>query len=165
MNDNLKLSKEGRNLIKSFERFEPVSYRCPAGKWTIGYGHTQGVQQGQTCTKEQAEKWLDHDIQDAEKIIKRHVTVALTQGQYDALVSFVFNVGAGVEGGKSGFITLRDGRQSTLLGYVNQGRFTNAAAEILKWVRAGGLVLGGLLRRRQAEKDMFCGLTYKNRKT
>ena len=94
MNESLKTSREGRALIKSFERCEPTSYRCPAGKWTLGYGHTRGVTQGQTCTRDQADRWLDQDISDAERIIRKHVSVPLTQGQFDAMVSFVFNIGS-----------------------------------------------------------------------
>ena len=155
MNDNLKTSREGRALIKSFERFEPTSYRCPAGKWTLGYGHTRGVTQGQTCTRDQADRWLDQDISDAEMIIRKHVSVKLTQGQFDAMVSFVFNIGAGMRGVKDGLVTLRNGKPSSLLTYLNASRFESAAIEMLKWCHVGGVILNGLKRRRQAEKDLF----------
>jgi lysozyme len=98
---------------------------------------------GMTCTQEQAEQWLQEDIQSAADAVNRLVTVELTQQEFDALVDFTFNLGAG------------NLQSSTLLRLLNSGDYTGAAGEFDKWDRAGGQVLAGLLRRRQAEADMF----------
>jgi lysozyme len=98
---------------------------------------------GMTCTQEQAEQWLQEDVQSAADAVNRLVTVELTQQEFDALVDFTFNLGAG------------NLQRSTLLRLLNSGDYTGAAAEFQKWDKAGGQVLAGLLRRRQAEADMF----------
>ncbi len=111
--------------------------------WTIGVGHTGGVKPGDTCTMEQAMAWLRSDVAWAEAAVNRRITVPLAQSQFDALVSFVFNVG------ESQFGT------STLLRLLNAGDYRGAAAQFDRWNLAGGRVMPGLVRRRAEERAMF----------
>lgn len=111
--------------------------------WTIGYGHTRGVQPNDVCTLEQADAWLAEDIEDAEREVNTHVVVPLTQHQFDALVDFVFNLGSG------------NFEHSTLLRLLNAGDMAGADAEFAKWVRGGGKVLPGLVKRRALEAAWF----------
>lgn len=130
-------------LIKRFEGLRLTAYKCPAGIWTIGYGHTCGVRQGQRCTEAQAEAWLVEDIRDAERTVDYLIKAPLTDNQRGALVSFVFNVGAG------------NFRASTLLKKLNIRDYDGAADEFRRWNKAGGKVLAGLTRRRDAEAALF----------
>lgn len=139
----MQISQAGLDLIKKFEGFEPEAYLCPAGIWTIGYGHTGDVAEGQTITEEEAEELLRHDVAFAEDAVTDYVEGDLTQGQFDALVCFVFNIGAGAF------------RDSTLLRLLNQGDSEGAAEQFLRWNKAGGKVLAGLTRRREAERELF----------
>jgi lysozyme len=136
-------SEDGLHLTEQFEGCKLDAYQDSVGVATIGYGHTRNVTMGMTCTQEQAEQWLQEDIQSAADAANRLVTVELTQQEFDALVDFTFNLGAG------------NLQRSTLLRLLNSGDYTGAAAEFQKWDKAGGQVLAGLLRRRQAEADMF----------
>lgn len=138
-------SQRGIDLIKQFEGMVLKAYLCPAKIWTIGYGHTRTAKPGMVITEEQAEALLRADLVDFERAVNHAVTVPLQQYQFDALVSFAFNVGA------SAF------RGSTLLQRVNAERWTEAAAEFDRWTRGDGKVLPGLVRRRQAERAMFEG--------
>jgi lysozyme len=130
-------------LVKASEGCKLTAYRCPAGVWTVGYGHTRGVTPGQTITQDDAELLLESDLDDAAEQVASMVTVPLTQGQLDALCDFVFNLGAG---------RLRD---STLLRLLNQGRHAEAAGQFKFWVMAGGHPLPGLVKRRAAERALF----------
>jgi len=141
----MKYSKKGLQLTEQFEGCKLVAYQDQVGVWTIGYGHTSGVHQGMTCTQQQAEQWLSDDTAAAEQDVNTHVAVPLTQGEFDALVDFAFNLGRGAL------------NNSTLLKYLNQGEYSAAANEFEKWDRAGGKEVAGLLRRRQAEKQEFTG--------
>ena len=136
-------SDAGLKFTESFEGCRLESYLDQAGIPTIGYGHTSGVGMGDRCTLEQAEKWLRVDIKEAEDAVNRLVKVALTQNQYDALVDFTFNLGAGNLG------------KSTLLRLLNKGQYNDASQEFKNWNRAGGFVRAGLARRRLAEKELF----------
>jgi lysozyme len=138
-------SKAGLALTESFEGVRLVAYQDQVGRWTIGYGHAEGVHEGDTCTQEQAEQWLEQDVQWAESVVNNHVTIPLTQTQFDALVDFVFNVGSG------------NFEHSSLLELVNTGDFEQAAQQFEKWSHAGGVVVAGLLRRRIAEEQEFSG--------
>jgi lysozyme len=134
------------DLIKRFEGYSDKAYPDPgtgASPWTIGYGHTRGVEPGMTCTMEQATRWVYDDVEDAARAVQDYVRVPLTQSQFDALVSFVYNVG------------VHNFNTSTLLKKINMGDMDGAAAEFLRWNRAGGKVMNGLTRRRQAESDLF----------
>ena len=139
----MQISKDGLDLIKQFEGLYLKAYRCPAGVPTIGYGYTAGVAMGQTITQQQADDYLRRDVRQFERAVARLVTVPLTQGQFDALVSFAFNLGEGALA------------QSTLLRLLNAGDYAGAAAQFDRWNKAGGRVLPGLVRRRAAERALF----------
>ncbi len=134
-------------LIKQFEGFLPTVYICPSGYLTIGYGHVVKPQELKRfaggITKEQAEALLRQDVQTAERAVLRLITVPLTDGQFDALVSFTFNLGAGAL------------QRSTLRRKVNRSEHAAVPAEFRKWVWAGGRKLEGLLRRREAESALY----------
>lgn len=147
-NSLLVTSDRGVSLVKAFEGLETTAYPDPGNPatgepWTIGYGHTRGVQKGDTCTEEQATEWLREDLKAAEGAVRHLVDVMLTQNQFDALVSFVFNVGASAFG------------SSTLLRLLNQWNYEGAADQFKRWNRGASGVLPGLVRRRAAERDLF----------
>lgn len=143
----MKISKVGVSLIKHWEGFRADSYLCPAGVWTIGYGHTGKVNAGMKVSPEEAEKLLIHDLRWAEKTVRNFVKVDLTQNQYDALVSFVFNVGSHAF------------RTSTMLRLLNEGKsVTEICEQFGRWVLAGGDVLRGLVNRREMEENLFRGV-------
>lgn len=138
----MRTSSKGIALIKEYEGLRLLAYKCSAGVWTIGYGHTSGVMPGMSCTEEQADAWLVEDLAEAEREV-RAARTDLTQGQFDALVSFVFNLGAGKF------------KTSTLRKYVLSRSFILAAQEFGKWINAGGKPERGLIRRRAAEAALF----------
>lgn len=139
----MQYSKQGLALTGKFEGCRLTAYLDQVGVPTIGYGHTRGVRLGMTCTQEQAEAWLREDIAICEQDVNTHVKVPLTQGEFDALVDFSFNLGCASLNG------------STLLRLLNTGDYHGAAAEFEKWDHAGGKVVSGLLRRRIAEEQEF----------
>lgn len=142
----MRTSERGLAFIAEHEGLMLHAYPDPgtgAEPYTIGYGHTGGVKPGDTCTEAQAMEWLAEDVREAERAIERLVTVDLTQDQFDALVSFVFNLGAGNFGG------------STLLKRINAGDFEGASREFPKWNKAAGRVMAGLTKRRLAEAALF----------
>lgn len=137
-------SPAGRAFIESFESFRPTAYLPTRNDVpTIGYGHTHDVRTGDTCTVAQADALLGEDLFVCEHVIDNSVTAPLNQNQYDALISFVFNVGAGAFSG------------STLRKLLNEDDFEGAAEQFLVWDHQAGIVLPGLLRRRQAERELF----------
>lgn len=142
-----KTGELGKALIKKSESFEKATYICPAGVPTIGYGTTKidgkPVPMGMTITKEQAEKLLEDDLLVFENAVNKFVRVEITQNQFDALISFVYNVGIG------------NFSNSTLLRVLNQGNYTEAADQILRWTKAKGKELPGLVKRRDAERQLF----------
>lgn len=143
----MKTSTRGKNLIKKYEGLHLTVYRCPAGILTIGYGHTKTAQPSMKINKEMAEILLEQDLTDVENAIKRLVKVPLSQNQFDALVSFIFNIG------ETKF------SKSTLLKYINENKILQAGEEFMKWTKArqpGGLKeLPGLVKRRAEEKTLF----------
>jgi len=139
----MKTGTKGIELIKHFEGCELEAYKCAAGVWTIGYGHIKGVTPESVITQEQAEQMLVEELNEYEGYINDMVTTPLSQNQFDALVSWVYNLGGG------------NLKASTLLKVVNQGDFDGVPAQIMRWNKAGGKVLEGLTRRRQAEADLF----------
>jgi lysozyme len=158
----IRTSPAGKAIIKEFEKFRAKPYLCPAKKWTQGWGHTKGVRpDSPPVTREQAEALLADDLAEVERLISKHVCVPLTQGQYDAFASILFNVGHGTRGVKDGIIVLKLGGPSTLLRKLNAGDYSCAAAEFLRWNKArkdGKLIeLAGLTKRRKAEMEMFIG--------
>lgn len=148
------ISDNGLNLIKSFEGLHKVgedgkvrSYRCVAGRWTIGYGHTKGVRSGHTISQQQAEDYLREDVREFEQAVTRNINVPLTQHQFDALVSLVFNIG------EANFAS------STLKKLLNKGLYDEVPEQIMRWNKArvdGKLQpVRGLTRRRSAESALF----------
>ena len=140
---NMNIGQKGIDLIKHFEGCELNAYKCPAGVWTIGYGHIKGVSEGMSITQEQAEQMLLDELKEYENYINELVTVNLSQNQFDALVSWVYNLGPA------------NLQASTLLKVLNAGDYAGVPAQIKRWNKAGGKVLEGLTRRRQAEADLF----------
>ncbi len=137
-------SQPGIDLIKRFEGCQLRTYCCPAGKPTIGFGHTGAdVYDGLIITPERAEEMLRDDLRDVEKAVLQAVTAPITQGQFDALVSFTYNVGIGAL------------KASTLLRKLNAEDYIGASAQFSLWTKAGGRDLPGLIRRRAAERSMF----------
>lgn len=141
----MKTSQRGIELIKLFEGYSERVYMCAGGKYTIGYGHTKGVEPGDTCTREQAEKYLRDDLQDAEEAIEALISVPLAQNQFDALVSLVYNIGSG------NFF------DSTIRRVINLkiSDIDEYRRAWMMWVKSKGKVLKGLVRRREAEFKLF----------
>lgn len=145
----MKTSNKGIAMIKGHEGFRTRAYRCPAGVWTIGYGHTRSVNSGDVITESQAEKLLRGDLETAERAILAH-KLPLSQNQFDALVSFVFNVGTG-----------NFSRSSLLKKAKVNVNDASIATEFRKWNKArnpktGKLeVLPGLVRRREDELKLY----------
>ena len=143
------ISEKGLSLVRQFEGLRTTAYKCSAGVWTIGYGHTQQVKAGQVITKTQADAFLQLDISKADAAIQRLVKVPINQNERDALASFIFNLGAGAF------------ESSTLLKKINEGDKQSAANEFLKWDKFRNPVtkkleaLTGLTKRRVAEKSLF----------
>ena len=144
------ISQEGIELIKKFEGCELKSYRCSADVLTIGYGHTKGVTEGMEIDKDEAENLLANEMLEYENYINDNVEVELEQNQFDALVCWVYNLGVGSL------------RSSTMLTVLNDGDYKGVPAQIKRWNRAGGKVLDGLIRRRNAEAAMFNGDDWTN---
>jgi lysozyme len=142
-----KTSKSGKDLIKSHEGFKLNAYLCPAGVPTIGFGTTRikgnPVQMGMMITTDEANILLEEDLKLFEDAVNHLVKVFLNQNQFDALVSFVYNVGVG------------NFRSSTLLRLLNEGKYIQAAEQFLRWNKAKGKVLPGLIRRRTEEMMLF----------
>ncbi|MCO7417058.1 MULTISPECIES: lysozyme [Enterobacter cloacae complex] len=144
----MQTSDKGIALIKQFEGCKLTAYQDSVGVWTIGYGWTKPVdgkpiRAGMTIKQETAERLLKTGLVRYESDVSRLVKVDLTQGQFDALVSFTYNLGA------------RSLSTSTLLRKLNAGDYAGAADEFLRWNKAGGKVLNGLTRRREAERALF----------
>ena len=141
-----KMQTVNYEIIKQFEGLRLEAYKCPADVWTIGYGHTNKVKSGDAITEGEADILLALDVQEAERAVSSYVDVDINQNQFDALVSFVYNLGAG------------NFKSSTLLKKLNQGDYLGAANEFHRWNKAGGKVLRGLVRRREAEANLFIGV-------
>lgn len=139
-----KTNQKGIEIIKDFEGLKLTAYLCPSNVWTIGYGHTKGVRQGEIVTTAEAEGLLKVDLIEVEKTINSSVKVFLTENQFSAISSFVYNIGI------SAF------KKSTLLKLLNQRDFNGAAEQFGRWVKGSdGKTLQGLVRRREAEKNLF----------
>lgn len=131
------------DFVKQWEGRELKAYRCSANRLTIGYGHTKGVQEGDEISPAEAEQLLVEDLAAIADDLNRLVNVPVSEGQYIALLSLAFNVGASAV------------KKSTLLFHLNHKRYDEAAEEFDKWVYAGGKVNEGLKRRRAAERSLF----------
>lgn len=137
------LSSTGEDLIKSFEELRLEAYQDQRGVWTIAWGHTRGVKEGDTCTAQMAEAWFISDTQFAVNGVDASITTNLTQSQFDALVSFTFNVGVGAEA------------HSTMAKLINIRDFAGASEQFPAWDHIDGVPNAGLLRRRLAEQALF----------
>ena len=147
--NKMKISEDGLELIKKFEGCETTAYQDSVGVWTIGFGHTKGVEEGQTCSIEDAESMLADEMDEYEGYINNMVKVELQQHEFDALVAWVYNLGPTNLG------------ESTMLKVLNGGQFDRVPDEMNRWTRAGGEILKGLVRRRQAESLMFQNLDWR----
>ena len=145
----MKISEDGLELIKKFEGCETCAYQDSVGVWTIGFGHTKGVEEGQTCSIEDAESMLADEMDEYEGYINNMVKVELQQHEFDSLVAWVYNLGPTNLG------------ESTMLKVLNGGQFDRVPDEMNRWTRAGGEILEGLVRRRQAESLMFQNLDWR----
>ncbi len=134
----MKTSKEGIDLIKKFEGCRLDAYKCPAGVWTIGYGHTGDVKKGQKISAAQAEAYLVADLEKFEKKVEKYGGYGWKQNEFDAMVSFAYNVGSIDQ-------LTANGRRSR----------KEIADAIPKYNKGGGKVLAGLVRRRDAERELF----------
>lgn len=135
-----------KQIVKDAEGLRLEAYLCPAGVWTIGYGHTgTDVWPGLVITEKWAESLLERDLRTFEAYVSGYVKVDLTQDQFDALVSFVYNIGA------EAF------KNSTMLKKLNAGDYEGAAKEFPRWNKSKGKVLPGLVKRREAERKLFLG--------
>jgi lysozyme len=142
--NNYHISINGINLIKYFEGCKLTAYFDSKGVITIVIGHTgPDVYKGLVITQEQADNLLDRDLDTAENAVNLYVNKKISQNMFDALVSFSFNVGGG------------NLKSSTLLRLINLGMFNEASKQFIRWNKAGGKVLSGLTRRRQAEQALF----------
>lgn len=141
----MKVSEWGAALIRRFEGLELEAYQDIVGVWTIGYGHTKGVKKGDKITERYAKKLLREDLDYFAGRVRALLTREPKQHQFDAMVSLAYNVGAGAFS------------RSTLRRKFNEGDTAGAAREFKRWVHAGGLKLPGLVRRREAEKELFLG--------
>ncbi len=153
-------SANGIALLHEFESCRLKAYPDPktgGAPWTIGWGHCgHDVHKGLTWTQELADAVFEEDLEEREALVTRHVTAPLTQGQFDALVSIIYNVGAGGSR-KDGIIRLKKGQPSTLLLKLNAGDYAGCQAEFHKWISKGSSVENGLRRRRKAEAALFAG--------
>lgn len=131
------------HFISRHEGLSLKAYLCPSGVWTIGYGHTQGVREGDECTTEDAASWLVEDIEATQKALAKYVNIPVTEGQFIALTSLAFNVGVG------------NVLKSKLLRKLNAGDIRGAAEEFLDFDLANGKRLPGLTTRRKDESELF----------
>lgn len=145
------VTDQGLALIKRFEGFSATRYICPAGWWTIGFGAIHGLD-GQPVTaatppvtEEEAETLMRRDLAVAERAALRLITVPLSDGRFNALASFAFNLGGGAL------------QRSTLRRKVNREEHADVPDEFRKWVWGGGRKLPGLIRRREEEAEMYVG--------
>lgn len=140
----MNISEKGIKLIKNFEGCRLEAYKCPAGIWTVGYGHTGStVHPGLKISQSEADSLLKTDLIIHCNNVSKLVKVPLNQNQFDALVSLEYNIGYG------------NFSRSTLLKLLNAKNYKDAAEQFAVWRLGGGKILPGLVRRRKAEKDLF----------
>lgn len=139
----MKVSQDCIQLVKYFEGFEDTAYLCPANVWTIGYGRTRNVKEGDKITEVQAERDLLEELEEFKHQVLDSVKVELKQNELDALTSWTYNLGVG------------NLKSSTLLKKLNAGNKDEVPAEIVRWNKANGKVLAGLTKRREAEAELW----------
>jgi lysozyme len=140
----MKIGKDGLSIIKHYEGLRLKAYLCPAGKLTVGYGHV--ILPGEKLsiiTDKKAHELLASDVSWAEDCVFKSVKVPLLQNQFDALVSFIFNIGGGAF------------KSSTMLKMLNNNRLADASIQFSRWTRAAGKVMPGLVSRRESERKLF----------
>jgi|TARA_R100000084_G_scaffold62983_2_gene27216 lysozyme len=140
---NMEISQEGLSLIKKFEGCKLESYQCAAGVWTIGYGSTSGISEGMEISQQRAEALLLEDVAVFEEAVNKAVEVPLEQYEFDALVSWTFNLGPA------------NLNSSTMLKVLNENKKNEVPAQMRRWNKANGETLQGLIRRREAESLLF----------
>lgn len=134
------------DFIKQYEGLELTAYRCPAGVWTIGYGHTgKDVRSGMTITQDEANSLLLHDVECVVLALAKHIKVQVTEGQFVALVSLAFNVG----------VNCVVCQCPKLMNALNAGDEEECARQFLDITKSNGKELPGLVRRRKAENELF----------
>lgn len=141
----MKISQEGVALIKKFEGCELDAYQDSVGVWTIGYGHTKEVKEGDKINKDEADYLLQEEMIEYESYINDMVDVDLNQSQYDSMCAWVYNLGPSNLG------------SSTMLRVLNEGKYDEVPQQMKRWNKANGEVLDGLIRRREAEALLFQG--------
>lgn len=140
----VKLGEAGKSLIQSYEKCELKAYLpTPDDVWTLGWGHTKLVSQGDTCTKEEADQWFLEDIKWVEDCVNKSVTAHINQNEFDALCSLCFNIGCTAFG------------KSTLVKLLNQADYDGAREQFKRWDKQKGQVVRGLTRRRASEAELF----------
>ena len=139
----MKVSQDCVELVKHFEGFEDTAYLCPANVWTIGYGRTRNVKEGDRITEAQAERDLLEELEEFKHQVLNSVKVELKQNELDALTSWTYNLGVG------------NLKSSTLLKKLNAGNKSEVPAEMIRWNKANGKVLAGLTKRREAEAELW----------
>ena len=139
----MKVSQDCVELVKHFEGFEDTAYLCPANVWTIGYGRTRNVKEGDRITEPQAERDLLEELEEFKHQVLNSVKVELKQNELEALTSWTYNLGVG------------NLKSSTLLKKLNAGSKDEVPAEMLRWNKASGKVLAGLTKRREAEAELW----------
>lgn len=151
VNGQRDISENGYAIIRDAEGFRSTAYLDTGGVWTIGFGtikypNGKSVKKGDTCTRSEAEQWLKNDCVWVDACLDKYVKVAVTQNQFDALASFVYNVG------ETAFV------KSTLLTLINQNNIASAASQFDRWVFDNGKRIQGLVNRRTKEKSLFLKL-------
>lgn len=143
----MQISHNGIVFIEDAEGFRSTAYKDGGGVWTIGFGTTfidgQPVEEGMTCTVQQAEVYMQGHLASVQTAVNQLVRVPMKQGMFDALCSFVYNLG------------VKAFRESTMLTLLNKGQYKEAGAQFDKWVYDNGKVVPGLISRRRRERDMF----------
>jgi len=137
------INAAGLALVRAYEGLRLEAYRDTSGVWTIGYGHTRGVAPGDSISTERAEQFLEADLMEAERAVSALVKVPLTDNQFSALVSFVFNAGEGAF------------TKSTMLRKLNEGGYGLVPACLKSWIFDNGRALPGLVKRRAAEASLW----------
>jgi lysozyme len=141
--NNFTTSPTGIKLITHYEGLRLEAYQDQVGVWTIGFGTTSGVYEGMVISLDQATAFLQSDLKKFESDVKNMVKVSLTQNQFDALVSWTYNLGAGSL------------KSSSMLRALNEGKYTSVPSEMELWNRAGGQIVEGLVKRRHSEATLF----------
>ena len=141
--EKMEISQEGLALIKKFEGCKLESYKCAAGVWTIGFGSTNNVKEGMEISQQRADALLLEDVDVFEEAVNKAVKVPLEQHEFDALVSWTFNLGSS------------NLNSSTMLKVLNDNKKSEVPAQMRRWNKAGGETLQGLIRRREAESLLF----------